>query len=236
MAGSVTANAAAGIGAAGSFLGLLRDNCDESGFGNGKSLRIYEISYDKCDANQITILADTTCDPMKIFVEKESSMNLAGMPADQPYLYNETRMIVLSSPITSDVMDFSIIAKDKRDEFYEKIYADQCTGTKQYTFTTGYTSEQSNAAFPLLPEWIKNNAKWWADGSIDDGTFVNGIQYLVNNDIITVEKNTPTENTDDTIPEWIKNNAKWWSNGEIDDQTFVNGIQHLVKVGSIKVN
>ena len=179
MAGSVTANAAAGIGAAGSFLGLLRDNCDESGFGNGKSLRIYEISYDKCDANQITILADTTCDPMKIFVEKESSMNLAGMPADQPYLYNETRMIVLSSPITSDVMDFSIIAKDKRDEFYEKIYADQCTGTKQYTFATGYTSEQNNAASPLLPEWIKNNAKWWSNGEIDDGTFVNGIQYLV---------------------------------------------------------
>ena len=239
VAGSVTANAAAGIGAAGNFLGLLRDNCDESGFGNGESLRIYEISYDKCNANQITILADTTCGPMNIRVEKESSMNLAGMPSDQPYLYNETRMIVLSSPITSDVMDFSIIAKDKRDEFYEKIYADQCSATKQYTFTTGYTSMQSNVGSLLLPEWIKNNAKWWADDSIDDNTFVNGIQYLVKNDIITVEKNTPIENTDDIsdgIPEWIKNNAKWWSNGEIDDDTFVNGIQYLVNNGVIKVN
>ncbi len=236
VAGSVTANAAAGIGAAGSFLGLLKDNCDESGFGNGDSLRIYEISYDKCDANQITILADTTCGPMNVRVEKESSMNLAGMPSDQPYLHDEKRMIVLSSPITSDVMDFSIIAKDKRDEFYEKIDAEQYTGTKQYTFATGYTSEQNNAASPLLPEWIKNNAKWWSSREIDDDTFVNGIQYLVKHNVITVEKNTPTENTDDTIPEWIKNNAKWWSSGEIDDQTFVNGIQYLVKVGSIKVN
>ena len=236
VAGSVSANAAAGIGAAGSFLGLLKDNCDENGFGNGKSLRIYEISYDKCDANQITILADTTCGPMNVRVEKESSMNMAGMPSEQPYLHDEKRMIVLSSPITSDVMDFSIIAKDKRDEFYEKIYAEQCTGTKQYTFATGYTSEQSNAASPLLPDWIKNNAKWWSNEEIDDQTFVNGIQYLVKHNVITVEKNTPTENTDDTIPEWIKNNAKWWSNGEIDDQTFVNGIQYLVKVGAIKVN
>ena len=244
VAGSITANAAAGIGAAGGFLGLLKDNCNESGFGNGESLRIYEISYDKCDANQITILADSTCGPMNIRVGKESSMNLAGMPSNQPYLYDETRMIVLSSPITSDIMDFSIIAKDKRDEFYEKIYADQCTGTKQYSFTTGYTSEQSNAMPLSLPAWIKNNAKWWADDSIDDNTFVNGIQYLVNNDIISVEKNTSAEDTlDDTsdgipdgIPEWIKNNAKWWADDSIDDQTFVNGIQYLVKVGAIKVN
>ena len=48
------------------------------------------------------------------------------------------------------------------------------------TFTTGYTSEQ-NSAIPLsLPDWIKNNAKWWSNNEIDDDTFVNGIQYLVN--------------------------------------------------------
>ena len=230
------ANAVAGIGAAGNFLGLIQDTCDESGFGQGESLRIYEISYDKCDANQITILADTTCGPMKIFVEEESNMNLAGMPSDQPYLNEQKRMIVLSSPITSDITEFSVIAKDKRDEFYQKINADQCSATKQYTFTTGYTSEQNSATSLLLPDWIKNNAKWWSNDEIDDNTFVNGVQYLVEHDIISVQKDIQTENTNDTIPDWIKNNAKWWSNDEIDDQTFVNGIQHLVKVGIIKVN
>ena len=230
------ANAVAGIGAAGNFLGLIQDTCDESGFGQGESLRIYEISYDKCDANQITILADTTCGPMKIFVEEESNMNLAGMSSDQPYLNDEKRMIVLSSPITSDITEFSVIAKDKRDEFYQKINADQCSATKQYTFTTGYTSEQNSATSLLLPDWIKNNAKWWSNDEIDDNTFVNGVQYLVEHDIISVQKDIQTENINDTIPDWIKNNAKWWSNDEIDDQTFVNGIQHLVKVGIIKVN
>ena len=30
-----------------------------------------------------------------------------------------------------------------------------------------------------VPVWIKNNAGWWADGSIDDASFVQGIQFLV---------------------------------------------------------
>jgi hypothetical protein len=30
-----------------------------------------------------------------------------------------------------------------------------------------------------IPVWIKNNAGWWADGSIDDNAFVQGIQFLV---------------------------------------------------------
>jgi len=36
-----------------------------------------------------------------------------------------------------------------------------------------------------VPEWIKNNAGWWADGQIDDETFVQGIEYLVKIGIIT---------------------------------------------------
>ena len=35
-----------------------------------------------------------------------------------------------------------------------------------------------------IPEWIKNNAGWWAEGIIDDEAFVNGIQYLVKEGII----------------------------------------------------
>ena len=36
-----------------------------------------------------------------------------------------------------------------------------------------------------IPEWIRNNAKWWSDGEIDDKTFANGIQYLVKVGIIS---------------------------------------------------
>ena len=37
-----------------------------------------------------------------------------------------------------------------------------------------------------IPDWIKNNAGWWADGSIDDDSFIQGIQYLVEQGIIQV--------------------------------------------------
>ena len=37
-----------------------------------------------------------------------------------------------------------------------------------------------------IPGWIKNNAGWWADGQIDDNSFVLGIQYLIKVGIIIV--------------------------------------------------
>jgi len=37
-----------------------------------------------------------------------------------------------------------------------------------------------------IPEWIKNNAGWWATDQIDDSSFLQGIQYLVQKGIIVV--------------------------------------------------
>ena len=37
-----------------------------------------------------------------------------------------------------------------------------------------------------VPSWIKNNAGWWATDQIDDSSFLQGIQYLVQNGIIVV--------------------------------------------------
>ena len=35
-----------------------------------------------------------------------------------------------------------------------------------------------------IPDWIRQNAGWWADGTTDDATFLDAIRYLVENDII----------------------------------------------------
>ncbi|MEM3089795.1 MAG: peptidase, partial [Candidatus Nitrosotenuis sp.] len=83
--------------------------------------------------------------------------------------------------------------------------------------------------------WIKNNAKWWADGSIGDKDFVNGIQYLIQQGVMKVPPTQPGTSTSQTIPSWIKNNAKWWADGSIGDKDFVNGIQYLIQQGIIKV-
>ena len=37
-----------------------------------------------------------------------------------------------------------------------------------------------------IPSWIKNNAGWWADGQIDDNSFVSGLQWLISNGIMKI--------------------------------------------------
>ena len=38
----------------------------------------------------------------------------------------------------------------------------------------------------LIPPWIKSNAGWWANGDINDETFVQGIQFLIEEGILKV--------------------------------------------------
>jgi phosphonate transport system substrate-binding protein len=56
---------------------------------------------------------------------------------------------------------------------------------------------QTVQAESLVPEWIKTNAGWWADGALDDETFLNGIKFLLENGIIDVsfESNTSIAET-----------------------------------------
>jgi len=37
-----------------------------------------------------------------------------------------------------------------------------------------------------IPSWIKQNARWWADGVITEDDFVNGLKYMVEKGIINV--------------------------------------------------
>ena len=81
-----------------------------------------------------------------------------------------------------------------------------------------------------IPEWIKNNALWWADNKISESEFISGIEFLIKNKIIIIPQIPESEsNGIVTVPTWIKNNAEWWGNGLISDAEFVNGIEYLVK-------
>lgn len=86
-----------------------------------------------------------------------------------------------------------------------------------------------------VPSWVKNNAGWWADGSIDDSSFVQGIQFLIKEKIIDIPPTTQGTSSSQKIPDWIKNNAGWWAEGSIDENSFVQGIQFLIKEGIMKV-
>jgi hypothetical protein len=96
----------------------------------------------------------------------------------------------------------------------------------------------SDGSIPVakIPSWIKNNAGWWADGTIDDKSFVQGIQFLIKEKIMKIPQTTQgTGGSSNDIPPWIKNNAGWWANGDIDDGSFIKGLQFLIKEGIMKV-
>jgi hypothetical protein len=96
-------------------------------------------------------------------------------------------------------------------------------------------SNQPQTSTPI-PSWIKNNAGWWADGSIDDSSFVQGMQYLIKEGIMKIPPTTQGAGSgSNQIPSWIKNNAGWWADGSIDDSSFVQGMQYLIKEGIMKI-
>jgi len=86
----------------------------------------------------------------------------------------------------------------------------------------------------LIPAWVKNVAGFWNDGSINDASFLEGISYLIQNDIIIVPT-TESGSGGGAVPDWVKNTAGWWANDEIDDDTFVNAITYLIQQGLIQV-
>jgi hypothetical protein len=44
----------------------------------------------------------------------------------------------------------------------------------------------STVSASSIPEWIKNNAKWWADGTIGDADYIASLEYLITQRIITI--------------------------------------------------
>ena len=88
-----------------------------------------------------------------------------------------------------------------------------------------------------IPTWVKNNAGWWADGTLDDNSFVTGIQYLIEEGIMQIPPtNQGSGEVSSEIPTWVKNNAGWWADGTLDDNSFVTGIQYLIEEGIMSIS
>lgn len=110
----------------------------------------------------------------------------------------------------------------------------QGIGSATFKIGKGGTAQPMQPAYEI-PSWIKSNAGWWAEGTITDNDFVQGIQYLIQKGIIKVPPTQSEGATTQSIPSWIKRNAGWWADGTIGDSDFVQGIQYLIKQGIIKI-
>jgi phosphonate transport system substrate-binding protein len=58
------------------------------------------------------------------------------------------------------------------------------------------TFTQNAEAQSMIPDWIKTNAGWWANDEIDDQTFLNGIEFLVEEGIINVSSDKQSLDVD----------------------------------------
>ena len=96
------------------------------------------------------------------------------------------------------------------------------------------TKDNSIVSDPPIPSWIKNNAGWWRDGNIDDDSFLRGIEFLIQKEVIQIPSPI-IESHNSEIPPWIKENAGWWAEGRISDDDFIYGVSYLVNHGIIVV-
>ena len=87
----------------------------------------------------------------------------------------------------------------------------------------------------IIPQWIKNNAGWWANNEIRDSDFIESIQFLIKQGIMKIPTLIQSEKNNSEIPLWVKNNAGWWAEGKITDNDFVKGIQFLIEQGIIEI-
>jgi len=60
------------------------------------------------------------------------------------------------------------------------------SGSGQQTEFAFVVGGQTESKSPSVPEWVKNNAGWWADGQIPDSAFIDGIEYLIKDGIIRI--------------------------------------------------
>jgi len=46
-----------------------------------------------------------------------------------------------------------------------------------------------------VPDWIKNTAKWWSEGKINNDDFISGVEYMIKNKIIDIPELSGTQDT-----------------------------------------
>ena len=175
-------------------------------------------------------------------------------------IFDVTDIFLKNRPVSTNY-DFSItqnekilyqqsgISSDSKEEHNvaEFMIPQDITGIVHLNFNNLDNNDLARTTIPIvidrvtnekeitIPDWIRNNALWWSEEQIDDTTFVQGIEYLIKNNIIVIPPTQQDDSVSKEIPSWIRNNAAWWAAGQIDDQTFVQGLEFLIQKGIIRV-
>ena len=173
----------------------------------------------------------------------KESLNMGGNESQIGLkLPNGTDMQTISTPSDGNYNAKLVLIGTGSNDFENYMYQDFSFDMKEFSeakspvisnLESKPISEAS--AENALPDWVKSNAKWWAEGQIDDDSFIQGIQSLIKQGLITISE-TEAGSSSSEIPAWVKNNAGWWADGQISENDFLKGIEYLVSIGIIRVD
>jgi len=109
--------------------------------------------------------------------------------------------------------------------------------SEEITFEVLSIQNESSQTLQKIPTWIKNTAGWWAEDRIGENDFVEGIRYLIEEDIIKIQEVKRTGIGEGrNIPDWIKITTGWWANDLVPEDDFIRGMQYLIQEGIISFN
>ena len=160
---------------------ILRINIPREEFSMEFDSQIYYVS--KYDSDKIKLsgwdedfTTNILCDlwePGEVYATKISIFR-EGNAVDHPYANaGDFEQLI---PLNLDWNEGKYILECKQNK---KIYP-----SLSFEIIHGVSPQNKEIIKSKVPLWIKNNAGWWADGTIDESTFLNGLEYLVQNGII----------------------------------------------------
>ena len=154
------------------------------------------------------------------------------------YKRGEPVVLVVTKP-DGTTEEFAIGAS-KSGEYDLKYQLTHDMKQGEYKITVKYAQQEIDSfsiqlVSDMVPSWIKNNAGWWAKGTIDDDSFIQGIQFLIKENILLISGEPKSQQTTNEIPDWVRNNAGWWADGAISESDFVNGIKFLIENGIVNI-
>lgn len=85
-----------------------------------------------------------------------------------------------------------------------------------------------------IPFWVKDAARKWHDGTIDNMAFGKNIQYFIASGLVKTNESLKPTDSFEHIPSWQRQVAGWWSQGLVSDHDYVNSIQFLLDEKIIK--
>ena len=133
------------------------------------------------------------------------------------------------------IIQFTVILTGQENTNFEKFF----TAKSDFKITSSHNLEMIKEVASNkveIPSWIKNSAGWWAEDLMGDDEFIQSIQFLIKEEIISIPPSQGNTSNSQEIPDWVKNNAEWWSADLISDRDFMKGIEFLVEQGIIKVD